>query len=946
MPHKMNYKILRPFYRIAIKDMCMKYFLSALLLCYSLFTKAQEFGGIHPRIKWYQINTPQAKIIFPKGLDSQANHIANTIATAAASTTNTIGGKTKKWNIVLQHQTIVPNAYVRMGPRRSEFYLTPDFDNITSGSLRWDELLANHEYRHIQQFTNFNNGLAKLFSFLLGQQGQLLANGMTIPDYFFEGDAVYQETMLSGQGRGRLPAFFSGMKALQLEKKNYNWMKMRNGSLRHFVPGHYELGYQVVAYGYEKYGKDFWQKVTQDASAFKGLFYAWQKAIKKYSGKSYSDFTKEAVAYFAPTTATQQGQPVMPVTKTVTDYHFPQADADGNIIVLKQSYKQIPTFVVIKNGTEQKLRVKDIGIDNYFSYNAGKIVYSAYTTDARWAWKNYSVIRVLDVATGKQQQLTHQSKYFNPDISKDGKYILATNMAPNTANQIELLDAVTGGIIKKTPNLNNYIFTQTKFIDADNAISVARDITGQSALVTVNLTTGATATLTPFTFTAIGNPSLQNDTVYFNIATAGADNIAACDLKTKKIFLLSQYANSVFYPGVINNRLTYAAVTTTGSRLMQAPVSTLNWQATGFATIAPPVTPLASVNSKTETATTKTTYTATRYRKGLHLFNFHSARPAAADNEYSFSLLSDNILNTFSSDLTYTYNVDERSHTVGYSGTYGAWFPLLTAGVATTFNRNYLINNVPVAFNTAKLFTGFNVPLQFVTGKSSGAIQFGGTFTAEQFYSGPGKNIFNNSSFNYATMFVGITNVIQIANQHIFPRWGQRVVVSYRDALNQIDNKKLVVNSTFYFPGFFNTHNILINASYQKRDTLTDLFSRTFNFSRGYEALNTRRMYRLGVNYHFPLFYPDAGIGNIAYVQRVRANTFYDYTNIRARLNNVLTNFTARSAGAEIFFDGKIWNAFPVSIGMRFTHLLDTDLIYPTRTNLFEVILPVGLVGR
>src|SRR5438045_6458972 len=75
-------------------------------------------------------------------------------------------------------------------------------------------------------------------------------------------------------------------------------MKLRNGSFKHFVPDHYALGYLLVAYGREKYGESFWKNVTHDAASYKGLFYPFQKAIKKYSGKSYVEFRNEAFDYF------------------------------------------------------------------------------------------------------------------------------------------------------------------------------------------------------------------------------------------------------------------------------------------------------------------------------------------------------------------------------------------------------------------------------------------------------------------------------------------------------------------------------------------------------------------------------------------------------------------------------------------------------------------------
>ena len=176
-----------------------------------------------------QVNTNSSRVIFPKGLDSQAQRISNTVSLLDTTTLYSIGNKSRKWNIVLLNQTTEANAYVRLAPVISELYMVPPQNSFANGSLRWDDNLIIHENRHMQQFSNFNHGFTKVFSFFLGQEGQLLANGLTIPDYFFEGDAVWQETLVSKQGRGRMPSFFNGMKALWLADKKYNWMQLRNG---------------------------------------------------------------------------------------------------------------------------------------------------------------------------------------------------------------------------------------------------------------------------------------------------------------------------------------------------------------------------------------------------------------------------------------------------------------------------------------------------------------------------------------------------------------------------------------------------------------------------------------------------------------------------------------------------------------------------------------------
>jgi hypothetical protein len=54
------------------------------------------------------------------------------------------------------------------------------------------------------------------------EDGYALASNAAVPDWFFEGDAVYQETVLSEQGRGRLPQFLNAYPSLWLSGKDIN----------------------------------------------------------------------------------------------------------------------------------------------------------------------------------------------------------------------------------------------------------------------------------------------------------------------------------------------------------------------------------------------------------------------------------------------------------------------------------------------------------------------------------------------------------------------------------------------------------------------------------------------------------------------------------------------------------------------------------------------------
>src|SRR5687768_10618156 len=142
---------------------CRREIFIAFLVLISFSAPAQEFGGIPSWVKWQQVNTAAARIIFPYGLDSTAIRVGNIISYLNNKTQQTIGSKQKKINLVLQNQTTISNAYVQLGPFRSEFFLTPLQNSFELGSLPWADKLAIHEFRHVQQYNNFNVGLSKAF---------------------------------------------------------------------------------------------------------------------------------------------------------------------------------------------------------------------------------------------------------------------------------------------------------------------------------------------------------------------------------------------------------------------------------------------------------------------------------------------------------------------------------------------------------------------------------------------------------------------------------------------------------------------------------------------------------------------------------------------------------------------------------------------------------------
>ena len=921
-----------------------------LMLLMPASLMAQQFGGNPPSIHWKQINTDTARIIFPVGIDSAAQRVSSVVHFLAAKD-RLLGNKHNKINIVLQNQTTVANAYVGLGPYRSEFYLTPSFNNFDLGSIPWMDGLASHEFKHIQQFSNFRTGLSKVMYYLFGEEGLAVAINAAVPDWFYEGDAVYNETVHSQQGRGRIPFFTNQYKSLWLDRKNYSWMKLRNGSLKDYVPNHYPLGYLLVNYGYEKYGSDFWRKVTTDAAAFKGLVYPFQRAIKEHAGVDYKTFRKEAIDHYK----TKQGQGetgveqklTTPTVSYVTNYFFPYQMDDGALLYLKSSYRKRPAFVVKNNSGEQVIRIKDISLDEHFSYRNGRIVYSAYKPDIRWGWKNYGELRVLDVKTGSQRKISLKSKYFTPDINDDGTRIAAVHYGEDGKSQLHVLDD-SGNILQRIESSEINLFTDPKFINENSLVACARLRTGQMVLVRCEMN-GAVTRITPPTYHVIGFPNVQGDKVYFTASLNGNDDIFMVQLSDNKIFRVSNSSTGNYFASTSANKIVYSNFTADGYQLKAIDLNTVQANEISESTFEStsnnyPVAMENEFRSQLITEIPTRIYPVAKYSKATGLFNFHSWRPYYEDPVFTYSLYGENVLNTLQTELYYSYNQDDRTSAAGLTATYGALFPYLSAGTEYTFKRTDTLNGIQREWNQLDTRIGMSFPLNFSGGRFFRNLNFGSSYVFRiENNTGPTKNLFAENNFAYLSHFVAYSQQVQMARQHIFPRLGFNVSLRYRDAISKYNSHQFFTTANLYLPGIMPTHSIVLNGSLQERDTSRALFSDLFADARGFSSYYYTnvgsKMWRLSANYHLPLLIPDWGFGNILYIQRIRANLFYDFQRIFTNHKNPRADL--RSTGFELYFDTNWWNQYPLTFGFRISHLLDTDLITRTRGTYFEFILPV-----
>ncbi|MDX2190031.1 MAG: hypothetical protein SFY32_09220 [Bacteroidota bacterium] len=946
----------------------------------------QEFGGNPWNINWQEINSDTARIIFPKGLENQAQRVANIVHYLAANEKETIGKKHLKINIVLQNQYIIPNGYVGLAPWRSEFFMTPLFQSQELGSLPWHELLSLHEYRHVLQYSNSRRGVSKALYFLFGQQGWASSVFFAVPNWFWEGDAVVQETALSKQGRGRLPDFYNGLNSLALSNRVYRYMKVRNGSYKDFVPDHYKYGYIMNVYGRKHYGDDFWRYVFADAVRWEGIFYPFSRALRFHSGKFTKSFYRSTIQEFnkneleiASQIQETSARLVHNVNKqTVTDYNQPYFYNENSILALKKSFKRIAEFVIIDSDkNEIPLTKQGLTIDEYYSYKNQKICWSEVRFHERRGYKNYSVIMFYDIQKRKKRQLTHKTKLFAPDISNSGSEIVALETNPELRYQLSVIDANTGLVKYAIPNPENLILTYPRWtFDDQFIICAARNDNGEMGIIKLDKS-GNQTILQPFINHVIGPPFVTEKHVFYSASYDGSNQIYALDLETNKLFRLTKRKQNVYEPAVNadENTLFFAEFSHKGSRILSSSLTDNLWVAVEPVPLDSlknnnwlPGNEIKNVLNTISTKKRESNY----YNESSKSINIHSWNPILGvfNPEIGLAIQSDNIVNTLSIQAQSSYNLNDFGITSLINVAYARTYPVLYLNVgnvngrripndsiAKSVSQKYLDKSA--TFNEISIGPGIGIPLNLSSGLYSRLLEINGTLNYAQtsYKSGFNKFASFNNQLAVTNFHIDFINARKKALQNISRSWSQ--LIKFDNNYTSTEFFQTTLEGDFVFPGIFPNDNTVLMAGGQInnynviKDQLPYRFSDDFFYSRGYNGLLPYDyVLKISANYYFTLLYPDFGIANLLYLKRIRTNLFYDYSffslNNRSATSiadyNRRFNFSGRSYnnnsfGIELITDITFFNLsnFLIPLTFRLSVPQQTSFINQNSNLVFEI---------
>lgn len=911
------------------KSIFINILLSLILTIHSEKIFAQFFEDSQAPLsqKWFKIETPNFKLIFPEEMRGAAPTLANQVYNSLRTTSRNYKITPRQIPFIIHNTNLQTNGFVQLSPRKSELYSTAgaEPDNQT-----WLPNLILHESRHVNQFDKLTGKLRAPFF----EQLALAYYGLTVPSWFFEGDATLTETIYSNGGRGRLPSFEMPIKANFLSQQKYSFNKYLLGSFKDIVPSYYTIGYLMTSTLKAELPSNYEADLFSELNKRPLYPYNINRVLKKKIGGNSNDLFHKTIAkldtIWKDKTADYLAQNYVEISAQSNRYYnnnlLPKSS--GNLIYfIKENPEKTNAIYTYDNDkkTESQLVKTGIQLTPHFDINSEYIVWDELRKDPRYNKRTYSIINLMNLKTGKIKGLTKQSRYYSPVFSPVDESIACIEVDLSNTSHLTLISLKNGSVIKRIKVGESEQLQHPAFnTEGDKVIAIRLSEMG-TALCEIDLKNDEITNLTSWGNQQYERPQyLSGMDILVKANFNGIDNIYKINRQSGTKQLLTKAPFGAFNPfyDKTTERLLFNNYQYNGYKISETNLDTvfdIKPETDYFSHYYANTLQKDSIfNIAAIAPDSSQQYSITPYKGLERTFNFHSLSLSSSNFE-SFDnfkpgifWLSNNILNTTQIALGYEYDTDIRKGIYSAELTYNKYFPKFSlryenrGQIAAATFPNRPDSSIRFDWREHYVSSQISIPLSFYKLDYNYSVGFNFATAYLKRYNLSRNDLRN---FNYETAFpltyqLYFNRNARMAKMDQYPRWGQNFSITYRHTPfeNKAKGEILSARTLFYFPGFANNHGFQIRLSAQAGTGIYEYINDIplvsgFSYYKYEKVKNT-----LLINYRFPIAYPDLGLGSLAYIKRIKGGLFADYQNIHKH-----KEAAPKSFGTYLSFD---FNAF------------------------------------
>ena len=810
--------------------------------------------------------------------------------------------------VLIHTKSSISNGLSVWAPKRMEFWTTPP---VSSYAFPFSWQLAVHEYRHTAQMQAVNTGITKVLTNIFGEHILGGVAGIWVPNWFFEGDAVVAETALAPAGRGQEPEYNMFLKAQVLDKGRYSVDKMLLGSMKDFVSDQYNLGYFLVSYGRQKYGKDIWADCLKHIGTSWWKLTVWGKTDRKHENLDFKtmyhetldslekvwvdndiDYTKNNYSK-----ALKQWGEIN--TGDYTNYKNPIQINDSVVLALKTSKYKTQELVKITGNKEEHLLSLPFLLHSYFQYRDGHILYSQYSPNIRWQQEATADIIDYDLARGKFKTVTSNTTFFTPFYYPTDSLIAAvfTDSLDNQNIAFIAPDTVyfkNKNILKKNNSsyvrvINGQPYTSYSYPvwqdTTSNVFAIETSGFGKR-IIRYNVTTTQLNAVTDYSYDNIRYLQIHNGRLFFTKDVNNKYQLLSIDLNDwtdVRIHTDSRYGIDNFY--LYDSTIVVSDYTADGYKIISLPYTWEQYDikkenSEMYFTKLNRAQENFILNGNIEQQ--NKSFESTKYKKISHLFNFHSWAPLfiniqSMDLGIGVSAFSQNLLSTSVLEFGYKHNFHDKDE-LYMNYTYSGLYPVmrLTSSFRPRSLRKDLNSETVKYIDWDEITAGYDITLPFTWTNRNYRNNINLTLHYSLSSISDPENNVRLDLFNSIGYFIKISNYSAMAENDLYPKTGHITTVKYTHTLTNPYSNIFSFQSQVFIPGFARNHSLSLTAGFQKNTPDVYYFPNEVSFVRGVYSIYPKYFAGMLFQYCFPLIYPDNGVSGVFYIKRVIAKPFYN----------------------------------------------------------------------
>ncbi len=868
-----------------------------------------SWGDSPASIKWNQLKTPDIKLIYPASFQENGRRALWYFDTIRHHINFGYRLGTMPTPVILHTQNMVGNGMVMWAPKRIELLSAPG----STYSDPWLKQLVIHEYRHNVQYNNLNQSTMKALGWILGDQAKFLGPAL-FGVLLLEGDAVMFETEMSAFGRGLQPSFTMHYRATgDVGDPHYAKDYWFCGSYRTFVPDHYCLGYQMVRWSYNHYDEFIFDKLAWFTARNPYYFAPMTVGLRKFYGirkfRMFQNAFAELNVHWESLPKVEDSSTKLPSPWTsYTTYRWPAWLDDRTIIAFKNDFDRYNRIVAVDAETGME---KILGYTGSVSsrpvLSGGKLWWTEYRSSTLWEEKVNSRLCFFDILSNSKGAHGDRRQIFYPAA------------VPGEGLAYVVYDYTGSFSIVKGLNGHEWEVgfptgTEINGLAWDDATEKLYFIgldDGGMWLGIIDESDASYSRLTPSRHITISDLQARGGKLYFGSIVSGKDEAHCYDLMTGTEYRLTESAYGSFqpFPDSSGSRIALTTYDRDGYKLAVQDISPAveQEQRTLPVNLVNPDWKrwnLPKMDSLVYTAADEQESEAKyprpkRFRKGLHLFDFHSWLPMdfypmkAIDEmelavNFGATVMSQSLLSDAVTWLSYGWS-HRGGSSVNGGFSYSGLGPVLDVEVVWGGGNQLMYTAIPQNVDIKRYF---NVDAALSLPMVLGSGYWYKVLTPAIGYSYNNGLIFRPSRDQPAGVLTsGVGKMItslaygqqtRMAQKELLPRWGFAANAGYVFNPGDSDFKSLwMAYMRGYLPGFVRHHSTTLRASWQQTvgsDSAPFMFHMKEVFPRGANYnFATKRWASGSVDYQFPVWYPEGGIPSVLYFKRVRLNLFMDY---------------------------------------------------------------------